>query len=360
MICPSLDSIRATAQTAFAALGVPIAIEGPEPLRGTPFGQSLLALLRFVWGSGERGQLYAHLRSPYSGVARREVDWVEGKLRGRGVRTAERTLELTAELRAGRPLTLVAIAQEEGRPAAIVRALVDAMIRSAHGTERVPATTAAQHDLRAREAVVRALDELDDLEAGGIASSRADVLHALERSTVRGAAPRSPGRVAVVDLRRARTRRFEAVFVVGLEQGSLPRRDRPSPFLDEDARKRLDESRGARLQRPDTASRDRYLFITACTRASRRLTLVRQAASEDGSPREPSPFWEAVCAAFDESDVRRFTTRRALSSVTRELEAAPTERERLRSLATLSTTSPERSRRARSGQRMGAEAQAGA
>jgi ATP-dependent helicase/DNAse subunit B len=341
VICPSLDAIRATAHTAFEALGVPIAVEGVEPFRGTPFGQSLLALLRFAWGSGERPQLFSHLRSPYSGVARREVDWVEGKLRGRGVRTAERTLEVTTELRAGKPMATVAVVQEEGRPTAIVRTLIDVMVRSAHGIERVPATSAAQHDLRAREAVVRALDELDELEAGGIVGTRADVLHALERLAVRGAAPGAPGRVAVTDLQRARTRRFDAVFIVGLEQGTLPRRDRPSPFLDEEARKRLDESRGARLQRPDTASRDRYLFITACTRASRRLTLVRQAASEDGSPREPSPFWEAVCAVFEEDDVRRFTTRRALSSITRELEAASTERERLRALATLSTTSPD-------------------
>src|SRR5581483_8853924 len=52
-------------------------------------------------------------------------------------------------------------------------------------------------------------------------------------------------------------------------------------------------------------------------------------------PREPSPFWEEVQAVFDPEDVRRWTRRRPLSALTWTLEAAPTERERLRALAEL-------------------------
>src|SRR5205807_5785862 len=140
------------------------------------------------------------------------------------------------------------------------------------------------------------------------------------------------GRVAVVDLMRARTRRYQVVFVLGLEEGSLPRRTRTSPFLDDDTRREL----GARLERPDQVSRDRYLFYTACTRATRRLYLVREAASDEGTPREPSPFWEEVASVFDRDDVAHATTRRPLSALTWPLEAAPTERERLRALAVLS------------------------
>jgi ATP-dependent helicase/nuclease subunit B len=138
----------------------------------------------------------------------------------------------------------------------------------------------------------------------------------------------------VVDLLRARTRRFDAVFVLGLEEGSLPRRGRGSPFLDDDARRVLDP-RGARLERPDPVENDRYLFYTACTRASQRLYLVREAADDDGSPREASPFWHDVQTLFDADDVRRWTHRRPLSALTWPLEDAPTERERLRALAEL-------------------------
>jgi ATP-dependent helicase/DNAse subunit B len=133
---------------------------------------------------------------------------------------------------------------------------------------------------------------------------------------------------------RARTRRFDVAFVLGLEEGSLPRRGAASPFLDDDVRRALDE-RGARLERPDSVSRDRYLFYTACTRASERMYLVREAATDDGAPREASPFWEEVQTLFDPDDVRRWTRRRPLSALTWTLEDAPTERERLRALAEL-------------------------
>jgi ATP-dependent helicase/DNAse subunit B len=144
----------------------------------------------------------------------------------------------------------------------------------------------------------------------------------------------------VLDLRRVRTRRYDTVVVLGLEQGTLPRRARVEPFLDDELRRTLDERRGGRLVRPDPASRDRYLFATACTRPTRRLVLVRQAVGDEGAPREPSPFWEAVREVFDADEARHHTVRRPLSALTRDLEAAPTERERLRSLARLSVSAP--------------------
>src|ERR671937_251157 len=134
---------------------------------------------------------------------------------------------------------------------------------------------------------------------------------------------------------RARTRRFEAVFLLGLGEGSLPRRGHESPFLADDLRRELDAARGARLAPRDQVARDRYLFYTACARATRRVYLVREAVTDDGSRREPSPFWEEVRGAFDAEDVARWTRRRPLSQLTWALESAPSERERLRATAAL-------------------------
>jgi ATP-dependent helicase/DNAse subunit B len=334
LVCPTLERWRAPVETAFGTLGIPYSFEAPLPLGATPYGHALLSVLRYAWLAGDRrGEVFAYFRSPYSGVPRHNVDFVEGRLRGRAIATRERVEETLDELRPG---VLESVQRLRGGEGALelVRELASAMLRSAYGLEAPPTGESARLDLRAHEACVRVLDELAGWDRlTGEVLPREEVLTALERTTVRGASPGEPGRVAVVDLLRARTRRFEAVFLMGLEEGSLPRRAHVSPFLDDDERRRL----GARLERPDQVSRDRYLFYTACVRATRRLYLVREAAGDEGSPREPSPFWEEVAAVFEAADVARWTRRRALSALTWPLEEAPSERERLRAVALLAS-----------------------
>ena len=332
VVCPSLDRWRRAVTTTFAALDVPFAVEGRIPLGQTPFGTALQSLLRYEWRQRSREHLYAFLRSPYSGLARAHVDFLEGRLRGRAVRP-ERIEEETVRLRAA-PVPALELLRAATDPVAAARELAASMLRGAHRLDAPPTDDTAIADLRAYEAVTRLLGELEGWNelAGGVTAE--DVLGALERALISGSRAREPGRVAVVDLARARTRRVEVVFVLGLEEGSLPHRGAPSPFLDDDLRARLDGA-GARLRTPDPVARDRYLFYTACSRPSRRLVLVRAAASDDGAPREPSPFWEETRAAFDADDVVRWTRRRRLSELTWALERAPTERERLRAVAAL-------------------------
>ena len=331
IVCPSLDRWRAPLETALSTLGIPYALETRRRLPQTPYGGALLALLRYAWLDADRQALFSYLRSPYSGLQRGNVDFVEGRLRGRAIAAAERVEAEMEALRGGSVPALDALRSGE-EPVAAVRTLTTAMLGAAFGTDAPPVGEGSRGDLRAFEAVRTLLDELDGWTALAGPVSREEVVAALERATVRGASAGDPGRIAVTDLLRVRTRRLDAVFVLGLEEGSLPRRGDGSPFLDDDARRAL----GGRLLRADQASRDRYLFYTACTRATRRLYLVREAATDEGSPREPSPFWEEVAALFDPDEVARWTRRRPLSALTWPLEDAPSERERLRALALLS------------------------
>src|SRR4029079_13042565 len=105
----------------------------------------------------------------------------------------------------------------------IVRSLADLLLRNAHGTLSPPVGGQSLADLGAHDAVSRTVRELASLVAAGPEVGRRDVLAALERATVRGDAPGTPGRVAVLDFLRARTRRYDTVFVLGLEQGSAQR-----------------------------------------------------------------------------------------------------------------------------------------
>jgi ATP-dependent helicase/DNAse subunit B len=334
VVCDSVDRWRTLLDTAFASPAIPYVVERPLRLADAAFGRSLLAVLRFAWEGGRRSDLFTFLRSPFSGLERRTVDFVEGRLRGRAITDPERIEEESERLR-GAPLPALAALRSADGPVSGARDLVRSMMRNAWGVEAPPVGDAARTDARACQAALRTLDELE--QALGSELTREDVRAALEATMFRLPGVGERGRVPVVDYGRARTRTFDTVFVLGLEEGSFPRRDRPSPFLDDDSRRGLD----ARLERPDSVARDRYLFYTACTRAERRLFLVREAANDEGVPREPSPFWDEVRSLFAADEIARATQRRPLSSLTWPLEAAPTERERLRALATHAVDDPD-------------------
>jgi ATP-dependent helicase/DNAse subunit B len=352
LVCPSLDGWRAPLATAFGALGIPYALEGRIALGRTAFGHALVSLLRYAWldarpgaSAAGRGELFTFLRSPYSGLPRSRADFVEGRLRGRGVSQSERVEEETTRLLGHGIPALDALRAAED-PVDAVRSLATSMLRAAYGLESPPVSEDARLDLRAYEALRKLLVELEGWRKLGGDVGRDDLVRAIGRAHVSLATRREPGRVAVADLLRARTRRFAAVFVLGLEEGVLPRRGTESPFLPDAERRELDERRGRRLARPDTVARDRYLFYTACTRPWGRLTLVREASSDDGRPREPSPFYEEVRARFAPDDVARWTRRRALSELTWDVDRAPTERERLRATAAIAAAGEEGEARA--------------
>jgi ATP-dependent helicase/DNAse subunit B len=329
VICESPDRWRAPLETALSQLHVPYSSEHGRRLGDSPLGRALISVLRYAWLGGGRGDLFAFLRSPFSGLERRSVDFVEGRLRGRAVAVPARVDEESERLRGAPVPALVALRAEDDAVTA-ARGLVDVMVRNAWGLDAPPTVDDARIDTRAYRVAERTLDELRVLSNGGVRVDAEDVVGALERTRVPPDAP-ATGCVAILDHQRARTREFDVVFVLGLEEGAFPRRTRPSPLLSDDVRREL----GGRLERPDAVARDRYLFYTSCTRAVQRLVLVREAAGDEGTPREPSPFWDDVTSLFDEAEVQRATRRRPLSALTWPLESAPSERERLRALVRL-------------------------
>ncbi len=167
IVCPSLDRSRASLETAFGSLGVPIAVEARPRLATTAFGQALLSFLRFAWSNGTRRELFSFLRTPYGGLGRSDVDFLEGRLRGRAVLRGDRTIEETTKLRTGRPLPMLELLASEEEPLAAAGVVVLAMLRNAYGLGAPPATPAAKRDLRAADAATRILDELERLRAAG-------------------------------------------------------------------------------------------------------------------------------------------------------------------------------------------------
>src|SRR5438093_1177835 len=168
LVCPRVERYRAPLETALGSFGVPYAIEGRLRFDQTELGRALLSLLRFAWQGGGRGMLYGFLRSPYSGLARASVDWIEGRLRGRAVETGERTEEETMRLRDGHPLPPLELLRKAQTPLAALLDLARFMLRAAHGLESPPVGEESRQDLRAFEALTRLVDELEGwLALGG-------------------------------------------------------------------------------------------------------------------------------------------------------------------------------------------------
>jgi ATP-dependent helicase/DNAse subunit B len=342
VVLPAIETLRSPLETTFGSLGIPYAVEGALRVHRTPLGRALFGLLRFAWLNGSRASLFDYLRSPYSGLARARIDFVEGRLRGRAVSEPSRVEEETVRL-LGHRLEALDRLRETASPVEAVRELARSMLAAAWGLDHAPVDVSVQLDLSTEEAVRRTLDELDGWSALAGEVSQDQVVRALERTHVTTSA-RDPGRVAVLDLLRVRTRRFAVVFVLGLEDGSLPRRAAETPLLGDELREELARHGHPWLARPDAIARDRYLFYTACTRPWRRLYLVREAASDDGRPLEASPFWEEVRSRFAPAEVEEWTRRRPLSALAWELHRAPTERERLRAVAALASSDRETAR----------------
>ena len=77
IVCDSPERWRAPLGAVLSQLRIPHAFEHSWRLGETALGAALLALLRFGWLGGGRADLFAFLRSPFSGLERRSVDFVE-------------------------------------------------------------------------------------------------------------------------------------------------------------------------------------------------------------------------------------------------------------------------------------------
>ncbi len=137
-------------------------------------------------------------------------------------------------------------------------------------------------------------------------------------------------RVQVASPLDVRARRFDAVFVCGLQEKEFPQGGSPDAFLPDTDRRELARASGLMLPlREDRLERERYLFYVCASRAERRLVLSSRTSDEEGNPQAPSFFVDDVRAVFGAPTTRT----RSLAEVTWPLDRAPTEDEWERAVA---------------------------
>ena len=321
----------------FDAYGIPFSLERRLPLRHTAVGRGVLALLRCALLDGSDADLLAYLRTPGKLHNQALADRLETRVRQDGAETAARARELWEEREW--PLDEIdsLVAAAAVGPAKLIAELrfqLERLFsapyrRQAHVLEGVE-----REDARAFEAAASALDELRDLLATGPAAALdARRLHdTLAELRVRLGERPQPDRVLVATPEQIRARRFEAVFVCGLQEGEFPRGRRPEPFLPDDDRRAIAKASGLVLPvREDELERERYLFYVCASRAERALFLSTRFSDEEGNPQPGSFFLEDAKDLFMEIEPRR----RSLSHVVWDPGDAPTEVEWERAVAAI-------------------------
>ena len=155
--------------------------------------------------------------------------------------------------------------------------------------------------------LVDLLDQMVDL-LGDEPIALIDFVEVLETGLERfdlAITPPTVDQVLVGQVDRTRTPPgLHTVIVLGLAEGQFPRSSRQDSMLADEERQTLRSrgSSGTGLDvEPGSERRlldESFLGYLAFTRAARHLILTRPAASDDGRPLAPSPFWHRVVRTF--------------------------------------------------------------
>ncbi|HET6551432.1 MAG TPA: PD-(D/E)XK nuclease family protein [Solirubrobacter sp.] len=332
----------------FETYGLPVARDRRTPFAQTRLGAGVLAFARAALPGGTAQDVVTWLRTPgkLAAAARNGdgpetdlADRLEVQVRRHEARNARDARWHWAQL-GGRDLVeLDELAAADGTEAFLALLLAEA--------ERVwtaPHTRCAdvldpsgEDDARAARELRAAIGELMRLaEADAeLAGDRRELLEALAAVEVREGEPAAEGApgVLLADPLAIRARRFRAVLACGLQEGELPRRPVPEPFLDDGARASLAVASGLVLPRhEDTLPRERSLFYACVSRPEEALFLSFRSSDEEGDPQQPSPFLDDVRALFTE-ELWSGRGRRLLAEVTWPPAEAPTPHELRRAQA---------------------------
>ena len=327
----------------FARYGIAVAVDRRVAFAATALGRAVLALARCALRTDRRAtasDALEYLRTPGLLEHPDAIDRLEAEVRRNGLRTAGQVRALARD-RLGLGLEEIDALGAAEDPAAELARHARRLLAAPHRGSAPVLGPAEELDARAVGALERALAELAELEGAGApradqaagALSADELLELLTALEVPVPAPAAPGAVLLADPLSIRARRFAAVLVCGLQENEFPLTAAPEPFLSDELRRELAESAGLRLRlREDGLARERYLFYTSVSRATRRVVLSYRSSDEDGNLALASPFVDDVAELLEEGWTER-RRRRMLADVVWPADDAPTERELARARA---------------------------
>lgn len=317
----------------FDSYGVPFAMERRTRLAHTSVGRGLLALLRCARpGGAAAADLLAYLRTP--GRLRRPelADVLEARVRVQGASGSDAAREHWERINPRFPLDEIDRLRAARGDAAFLAGLerqLEVLFTAAY-ERRAPVLDADElDDPRAYRAAREAIQGMRAVTDAGLRVDRARIEETLRGLEVRLGEAVQPGRVRVTGPEGVRGRRFQCVFLCGLQEGEFPRRARSEPFLPDEDRVAVPLPLQLREQELE---RERYLFYVCASRAERLLVLSSRVSDEEGAPQAASFLLDDVRDVFTDALDRDARTR-SLSDVAWAPAEAPTRREWERALA---------------------------
>jgi len=104
--------------------------------------------------------------------------------------------------------------------------------------------------------------------------------------------------VYCADISEARGIPFQVAAILGLAEGEFPQTLKEDPFLRDGDRKLLREEYGLPIRQSTDSAVAEY-FYESVTRASSALLITRPRIADNGTPWQPSPYWEEILRCVD-------------------------------------------------------------
>lgn len=324
----------------FEDYGIPVDLEGIDPLIRNPAVSTLLRALRVPVDGWRFASVGALLRNTYFGPSWAEAQCgsdiaakAEAMLRMLGVTRGREAFlksldywadtppkprddELPGKSRAHRkhelakqcrPFLRRFFAAWECLPKrATLAAYTEAMQRFCVEIGIARAAADVPQDVRALERFWRDLERWEELDRSVFGGVRpidlrelVYILSTLAAESGNARSERGSGRVRVLSAPNARYLGVSCLFVMGLGEGSFPRLTPPEPLLEESQRQALRRAGHCVRCRSDLLPDEMLLFYQVISKAQRELVLSYPAVDERGQPLLPSAFWNAAISCFD-------------------------------------------------------------
>ena len=263
VVVRSVSSWHRLLATVFSSCSIPCYLDHRPLLVQTGLGHAFMNAVRGVF-LDDAAALLAYLRSPYSGLSLDTVSDLELRYRRATAKGARALGTVAGEmgLQSVASLWHLSTAAHLLDTAAARRLSRAMMAASAQGAS--PGSLDLEEDVRAYRALEGALDTFARVApSGGASDATIDYRTVLGSLGSAAVAPQreDPAAVQVLSVQRARARRFQVVFVLGLVEGEFPgRADRPS-LLSPAQRARLDQAGGGLFA--EETDDEAALFVSA-------------------------------------------------------------------------------------------------